>query len=94
LHATGVEHALDNLDIQPLFDWTPADREVSRIFSGYVTQFVKTGDPNGPRLPDWQAARDQENGVLRQVIRSVTLTEAAREAPRHAFIHSALEERP
>jgi para-nitrobenzyl esterase len=32
---------------------TPADREVAVAFNTYVSNFVKTGDPNGGALPDW-----------------------------------------
>jgi para-nitrobenzyl esterase len=40
---------------------TEKDRSVGRIASGYLINFVKTGNPNGPGLPRWplyEAARD------------------------------------
>jgi para-nitrobenzyl esterase len=33
-HAPGVEYALGNLDVEPLYAWTNEDREVSRFYSG------------------------------------------------------------
>ncbi len=32
------------------------DYELERVFSGYVVRFAKTGDPNGPGLPVWEAS--------------------------------------
>ena len=37
--------------------WTDADRELSRRMLDMWTNFMKTGDPNGPGLPDWQPCR-------------------------------------
>jgi para-nitrobenzyl esterase len=88
VHAAQIEYALGNLDSEPLYAWSAEDRDVSRIFSGYVTQFVKTGNPNGPQLPDWRAAREEEGGVLRQMIGVSTHTEVAREAARQAFVQA------
>jgi len=41
---------LDRLD-RP---WTSADRKVSDNLSGYWLNFIKTGQPNGPTLPEWK----------------------------------------
>ncbi|PMS37669.1 para-nitrobenzyl esterase [Trinickia symbiotica] len=46
-HSAEVEYALGNLQKQRRYAWTAVDYDVSRIFSGYVEQFVKTGNPNG-----------------------------------------------
>jgi len=46
-HDAQVAHALGNLDSQRRYAWTAADYDVSRIFSRYIEQFVKTGNPNG-----------------------------------------------
>ena len=32
------------------------DRELSRIMSAYLMNYLKTGDPNGPGLPEWPAS--------------------------------------
>jgi para-nitrobenzyl esterase len=46
-HSAEIEYALGNLKDRRRYAWTAADHEVSRIFSGYFEQFVKTGNPNG-----------------------------------------------
>lgn len=46
-HDAQVPYALGNLDSLRRFGWKAADYDVSRIFSRYLEQFVKTGDPNG-----------------------------------------------
>ncbi len=37
-----------------------ADRDLSRIITGYVVNFMKTGDPNGEGLPAWPAFNGSE----------------------------------
>lgn len=34
--------------------WKARDWELSKFFSSYIANFVKTGDPNGPELPQWE----------------------------------------
>ncbi|PMS10958.1 carboxylesterase family protein [Trinickia caryophylli] len=46
-HNAQVEYALGNLKNIRRYAWTAADYDVSRVFSGYIEQFVKTGSPNG-----------------------------------------------
>ena len=33
--------------------WTDRDREVSRILSGYLVNFTRSGSPDGPSVPAW-----------------------------------------
>ncbi len=47
VHSAQTAYALGNLDHQRRYAWTAADYDVSRIFSSYVEQFVKTGNPSG-----------------------------------------------
>jgi len=56
VHAAEIEYALGTLERPPLYAWTPADRTVSRLFQGYVANFIETGDPNGDGLPTWPRA--------------------------------------
>jgi para-nitrobenzyl esterase len=88
VHGAQVEYALGNLDGELSYAWTAEDYEVSRIFSGYIAQFVKNGDPNGRGLPQWRPVRDEEGGVPRQMIGANTFTEIAREAQRQALVTS------
>ena len=56
MHSAEIEYLMGNLDRNPVYAWTPEDREVSRLLSGWAVNFIKTGDPNGPGLPAWRAA--------------------------------------
>ena len=57
-HDAQVAYSLGNLDNLRRYAWTAADYDVSRIFSRYVEQFVKAGDPNGTTLAGDGAAGD------------------------------------
>jgi para-nitrobenzyl esterase len=44
---------MGNLDSNKVYAWMPDDYKVSRIMQEYFANFIKTGDPNGPGLPNW-----------------------------------------
>jgi para-nitrobenzyl esterase len=46
-HRSEIVYAFGNLDQEPRRRWTNEDRDVSRVFSGYIERFVKSGSPNG-----------------------------------------------
>lgn len=93
-HSVEIEYALGSLEKRHQYDWTAHDREVSRVFSGYLANFVKTGQPSGAKpgaLPDWPAVRAERTGFTRQIIGSQTHTHIDDTGPRHAFLQRYFE---
>jgi para-nitrobenzyl esterase len=51
-HFAELWYVFDHLDQEP-WRWTPFDRALANAMATYWTNFAKTGDPNGPGLPNW-----------------------------------------
>jgi len=84
-HSAEIEYALGNLATNEVYAWTPDDYKVSEIFQGYVANFVKAGDPNGPGLPSWPAAnKGDEVKVLHLDV--VTQAESDTRRARYLFL--------
>jgi para-nitrobenzyl esterase len=60
-HSAEIQYAMGNLDLDTRYAWEPADHEVSRTMQGYFVNFIKTGNPNGPGLPQWPAYKPDTN---------------------------------
>jgi para-nitrobenzyl esterase len=62
-HSCEIPYFMDNVDS---FDWTLTenDHTVTKLCSGYVANFVKTGNPNGEGLPDWPSYRDNARPLM------------------------------
>lgn len=54
-HASEIEFAMGNLPYNKVYAWTADDYKVSATMQQYFANFVKTGNPNGKRLPKWDA---------------------------------------
>ncbi len=54
-HSAEIEYAWGNLARTTAFAWSPEDYQVSQAIQGYFANFIKTGSPNGPGLPNWPA---------------------------------------
>ncbi|WP_091380248.1 carboxylesterase/lipase family protein [Mucilaginibacter mallensis] len=52
-HASEIEYALGNLSTNKVYAWTPDDYKVSETMQTYFANFIKTGNPNGNGLPQW-----------------------------------------
>jgi para-nitrobenzyl esterase len=65
VHSAEIEYALGNLATNPIYAWTDDDYTVSRFMEGYFANFIKTGDPNGPGLPEWPAVGGGKEGPER-----------------------------
>lgn len=60
-HACEIEYCMGNLHLIKEFAFTPDDYKVSETMSNYFANFIKTGNPNGAKLPEWKAAKAGDN---------------------------------
>jgi para-nitrobenzyl esterase len=56
-HSAEIQYAMGNLDLDKRYAWEPADYEVSKTMQACFVNFIKTGNPNGPGVPEWPAYR-------------------------------------
>ncbi len=56
-HACEIEYCMGNLELVKDYAWTADDFKVSDTMLSYFANFVKTGNPNGDKLPEWPAAQ-------------------------------------
>ena len=52
-HAGEIEYVFGALDSSPNVPWQDSDRRLSDLMMSYWSNFARTGDPNGPGLPEW-----------------------------------------
>ncbi len=53
VHSAEIEYALGNLPTNRVYDWQPEDYKVSEIMQAFFANFIKTGNPNGLGVPQW-----------------------------------------
>ena len=59
-HGSDVPHAFQTLMGEP----TEEDLKLSDMISSYWVNFARTGDPNGPGLPEWPAFSEEDPKVM------------------------------
>lgn len=52
-HTGEVPYAYDNLKFFKR-DFEPVDQQLATVMSGFFANFIKTGNPNGPGVPEWK----------------------------------------
>jgi len=62
-HYAELWYVFDHLN-QESWLWSAADRRVAEEISGYWINFAKSGNPNGPGLPQWPAFTNADSKVL------------------------------
>jgi para-nitrobenzyl esterase len=79
-HSAEIQYAMGNLDLDKRYAWESADYQVSQTMQAYFVNFIKTGNPNGPGLPEWPAYRaDNDYQRMRIDVQSHAEPEAHRD---------------
>jgi para-nitrobenzyl esterase len=80
---------MGNLDLDRRYTWQPADYEVSKAMQAWFVNFIKTGNPNGPGLPEWPAYRPDNNYQI-MLIDVKSHAEAERRRDRYLALDAAV----
>ena len=64
VHSAEIEYALGNLRLNEVYAWTPDDEQISRLMQDYFANFIKSGNPNGPGLPEWPGFANSQRLVI------------------------------
>ena len=68
VHSAEIEYVMGNLATNKVFNWSDVDYAISKRFQEYFVRFIKTGNPNGGKLPNWPAFSDNKRIVIDQTI--------------------------
>ena len=90
-HSDDIEYVFGTLDTRPGAVWRPEDRKLSDEMMGYWTNFARTGDPNGPGLPEWP--RFDKDGSVQHLDSEITTGPDTTHA-RYEFLLKWLPEPP
>jgi para-nitrobenzyl esterase len=66
-HSSDIEYAMGNLDSNHVYGWADEDHKISDVFLSAYANFVKTGNPNGPGVPDWPQMKLGDAPVLMRI---------------------------
>ena len=85
-HSAEIEFVFNVLSSKPL-PWRPEDRKLSDLMSIYWSNFAKTGNPNGPGLPEWPAFR-KADGYKVMHLSTDSRAELEKNRARYEFLDS------
>jgi para-nitrobenzyl esterase len=76
-HACEIEYCMGNLHLVKEYAWTADDKKVSATMSNYFANFIKTYNPNGANLPEWNSAKGKDTAPPVMIIDVNSRTEKA-----------------
>ena len=88
-HACEIEYCMGNLHLVKDYAWTADDYKVSETMLNYFANFIKTGNPNGGKLPEWAAAKPGDANPPVMVLDTESKTVKATDDGRYEFLDKA-----
>jgi para-nitrobenzyl esterase len=85
-HACEIEYCMGNLDKIKEYAWTADDYKVSDTMLNYFANFIKTGNPNGGKLPEWTPAKAGDKNPPVMVLDTESKTINAQHDARYEFL--------
>lgn len=85
VHSAEIEYAMGNLATNKNYAWTEDDYNVSETMMNYFANFIKTGNPNGEKLPVWPMAKDEKRPEVMIIDKESKATKAENDA-RYMFL--------
>jgi para-nitrobenzyl esterase len=87
VHSADIEYFMGNLATNLVYAWTGEDEQLSELMQQYYANFVRSGDPNAPGLPQWQPSNTGDTVQLMRLD-----VESAMEPDRHRARHLLLDD--
>jgi len=88
-HAAEIEYALGNLHLVEDYSWTADDFKASETMQSYFANFIKTGNPNGEKLPEWPKAEVNDTTPSIMIINTESGAINAENDARYLFLDEA-----
>ena len=88
-HACEIEYCMGNLHLVKEYAWTDDDFKVSETMLNYFANFIKTGNPNDGKLPEWIAAKAGDASPPVMVLNTESKTINAKNDARYEFLDKA-----
>ena len=88
-HACEIEYCMGNLHLIKEYAWTADDFKVSETMNNYFANFIKTGNPNGEKLPEWTVAKAGDKTPPVMIIDVESKTVQAQNDARYEFLDKA-----
>jgi para-nitrobenzyl esterase len=92
-HACEIEYCMGNLHLVKEYAWTTDDFKVSETMLNYFANFIKKGNPNGDKLPEWTAAKPGEKDPPVMILNTESKTVNAANDARYEFLDKAYKNR-
>ncbi len=88
-HACEIEYCMGNLHLVKEYAWTADDFKVSETMLSYFANFIKTGNPNDSKLPEWTAAKANDANPPVMILNTESKTVNAANDARYLFLDKA-----